>query len=459
MADPTVIRFDNHWYLFPSGGLLWRSPDMVNWEHVPIEPFDPGYAPTVVEHKGWLYLTASWDCSSIWRSRCPLGPWERLGEKGFDLDGNETWLKDNEGKPVRWGDPCLFSDDGALYCYCNLGKETSPGDTHPWRITSDPGIFGILLDSENPSCFAEKPIKLIEFHPENWWERGGEFNHRLDHPILEGAWMTKHCGRYYLQYSGNGTEYRNYAIGCYVSDRPLGPFAPQQRNPVLIHQHGLVNGCAHHSVVDGPDERLWCFYTILVRIAHPYERRIAMDPVSFDKNGEMFIDGPSETPRPTPSSPRNDSPELVPLSVHCPARASSHSPGRDPSYAVDNVIRTWWEADSGVMPQFLEVDLEASFFVAAARILFADRGLDYDACRQPAPYRYRILGSADGEEWIALADLSCNSTERHIAYHEWRPLLVRKVRLDILAVPHGMTAGVWEFTVFGYPQGINLPPF
>ena len=61
--------------------------------------------------------------------------------------------------------------------------------------------------------------------------------------------MNKINGRYYLQYSANGTQYRNYAIGCFISDSPLGPFVPQKRNPILIHKGGLVNGCAHHSIV------------------------------------------------------------------------------------------------------------------------------------------------------------------------------------------------------------------
>ena len=36
--------------------------------------------------------------------------------------------------------------------------------------------------------------------------------------------MTKHGGRYYLQYGAPGTEFNVYANGTYVSDKPLGPF-------------------------------------------------------------------------------------------------------------------------------------------------------------------------------------------------------------------------------------------
>lgn len=47
-----------------------------------------------------------------------------------------------------------------------------------------------------------------------------------DKPYIEGAWMDKHEGRYYLQYAFAGTQYNTYGDGVYVSDKPLGPFTP-----------------------------------------------------------------------------------------------------------------------------------------------------------------------------------------------------------------------------------------
>lgn len=39
---------------------------------------------------------------------------------------------------------------------------------------------------------------------------------------LEGAWMTRRNGRYYLQYAAPGTEYDVYATGTYLGSSPLG---------------------------------------------------------------------------------------------------------------------------------------------------------------------------------------------------------------------------------------------
>ena len=43
-------------------------------------------------------------------------------------------------------------------------------------------------------------------------------------PYIEGAWMDKRCGKYYLQYACPGTQFNTYSDGVYVSDNPLGPF-------------------------------------------------------------------------------------------------------------------------------------------------------------------------------------------------------------------------------------------
>ena len=457
MADPSVIRFKDRWYLFPSAGMLWYSDDLLNWTYHPIEPFDPGYAPTVVQRGDVLYLTASWTCAAIWRATDPLGPWERLGTFDHDLDENPTWLKDHEGKPVRWGDPMLFvDDDGALYCYFNGDRPTTRAD-HPWKLEPCHGvIFGVRLRDDDPSAFAHEPVPLINFDPSHVWERFGECNQRTSLPVLEGPWLNKIDGRYYLQYSGCGTQFKSYALGCYVADSPLGPFVYQKRNPILIHRGGLVNGCAHHSMVEGPGGHLWCFYTTLVGIHSGMERRIGMDPAGLDVNGELYVAGPTETPQHAPgvcSEPLcgNDL-GLLPLSVNCQVRASSAAPGYPPRFAVDNEIRTGWQAASADTPQWLEANLEDEFQISAARTIFADEGLDPRGGILPGPYRYRILATRDCQTWEVLCDQSDNTVDRNIAYDTWPATFARRVRLEVLSAPAGMAIAVLEFTVFGAAQ-------
>jgi len=424
-GDPTVIRFKGRWFLFPSCGMLWYSDDFIHWTHHRINLFDVGWAPSVIEKNGVLYLTASWEGTKIWRAADPLGHWECLGP-----------IRDHNGCELSWADPMLFvDDDGAMYAYYSIGANR--------------GLYGARLADDDPTRFAAAPVHFFAFDPANHpWERFGEYrqNGKISH--LEGAYMTKYQGRYYLQYSAAGAEWRNYAVGCYVGDSPLGPFRCQQHNPILIHRGGLINGCAHHAVVTGPDDKLWCFYTILLRRYRALERRIGMDPVRFDENGEMFVDGPSESPRFIDGAYPD---RVLPLTVCQPTTASSSSPGRDPEYAVDNYARTWWQAAEPVCPQYLSVNLDEEYETMAARVIFNEQPLPHNPA--PAIFRFRIEGSLDGANWITLCDCSDSTFDGHIRFETWSATRCRHVRLVILAVPAGITPGVLDFCVFGKAIG------
>jgi hypothetical protein len=198
------------------------------------------------------------------------------------------------------------------------------------------------------------------------------------------------------------------------------------------------------------DGRLWCFYTVLLRNKHPYERRIAMDPAGVDSAGELFIDGPSETPRRVDGTPEEP---LVNLSTNCAVKASSQAPGRDPAYAVDNYVRTWWQPAKTDAAPWLELDLGGSFPLRFARIVFGDEGLDYKAGAVPAPYLHRILGSADGSNWKLLCESSKSEEERHIVLQKLEACEpCRYVRLESLEAPLGMELAVIDFSVFGPPE-------
>ena len=51
--------------------------------------------------------------------------------------------------------------------------------------------------------------------------------------------MTKHNGKYYLQYASPATQFNTYCDGVYVADAPLGPFTLQQSNPFSSNRAAL----------------------------------------------------------------------------------------------------------------------------------------------------------------------------------------------------------------------------
>ena len=146
-------------------------------------------------------------------------------------------------------DPMLFSDEGRLFYY--------------WGCTPAEGIFGVELDADNPTRVIGTPVKVIAFEPDKFpWQRLGDWNEQPARGWVEGAWMFKRNGTYYLTYAAAGTENRTYAMGCAVGKSPLGPFVPQKNNPILRSTTGLITGTAHGCVVGGPRDSLWAFYTV-----------------------------------------------------------------------------------------------------------------------------------------------------------------------------------------------------
>ena len=213
-ADPTVIYEEGKWYLYSSCGMAYVSQDFTTWQYVPIIPGDMGYAPTVAKFRNKFYMTASSDELRV--SDNPLGPFLPIG-KFTGLKG-EIWHTD---------DPMLFADGERLYLYWGCGGA---------------GIYGAELDPDQPYRFISEPKILFSYRPDHRWERAGDCNEDIAESWIEGSFMYKHNGTYYLTYAGPGTEWTTYAMGAYKSDHPLGEFEYMQSSPFLRKTEGLVRG-------------------------------------------------------------------------------------------------------------------------------------------------------------------------------------------------------------------------
>lgn len=219
-ADPTIILFKDMYYLFVSmcAG-FWYSEDLYDWKYkttpeLPI--FD--YAPDVREIDGQMVFSASnrdHKCT-IYRSSDPL---------------HKLFVE--VSTPLKFWDPDIFQDeDGRVYLY--------------WGCTTREPIWGIELDRKTMMPIGKKVAVIGEKEAEHGWERVGEnnkiapaktFGDKLirfalgTKPCIEGAFMTKHNGKYYMQYATPGTELNVYSDGVYIGDTPLGPFRYQEHNP------------------------------------------------------------------------------------------------------------------------------------------------------------------------------------------------------------------------------------
>src|SRR5690606_12173213 len=158
------------------------------------------------------FLASSNDKSTVYKSADPFsGKWSVAVEQ----------LQ----MPV-W-DPAFFLDeDKRLYLY--------------WGCSNVNPLYGVEVDYKNNFSFVGERKELVYPNPEQFgWEVRGDYNAiKGQSPWIEGAWVNKHKGKYYLQYSGPGTEFKSYADAVYVSENPLGPFVIQPHNPFAYKPEG-----------------------------------------------------------------------------------------------------------------------------------------------------------------------------------------------------------------------------
>lgn len=428
-ADPEAVLHEGLYYLFVTGGQAYVSKDLFTWEYRRVEtPFEV-VGPALALKDGFFYLAGN-GCEGMLRARHPLGPWENLGE-----------IQDHEGRRVHWADLMFFVDeDGTFYCYHQPGT----------GVGTD-GIFAAAMDPRAGYRRALSPArKCLGFEPAHEWERFGDRNEFPDYGWIEGPFMTRRGGKYHLQYSGCGTEWVRYAVGLYTADAALGPFRYDERSPLLTSTSGLLQGTGHHGLVGAADGRLWNVYHVLVHLTGKFDRRLALDPVDFDAEGRMVFHGPSQTPR----NPDGSDAGLVPLGVGKEVRASSQAPGRDAAYAVDDNVRTFWQASDETIPQWLETDLGAEFTVGAQRLVFAEPAARGGSRAEWKPYGYRLEASLDGKAWGTVLDRTADGPDSDIRYDEVtgegdRPVRARYLRLHITAKPSGLPVGVIDWGIFG----------
>jgi arabinan endo-1,5-alpha-L-arabinosidase len=140
---------------------------------------------------------------------------------------------------------------------------------------------------------------------------------RSSFPVLvEGSWVIRHGGWYYLFYSGDNCcgPKANYAVMVARSRSALGPFetleqATGKPHSIILEKRGYWIAPGHNSIVTDRAGRDWIVYHA-VDTRRPREnpgdelntRRILLiDPIEW-KNGWPRIDGPSSGRRkgPTP---------------------------------------------------------------------------------------------------------------------------------------------------------------
>lgn len=442
VSDPSVVYDGGKWILYPSYSVAYFSEDFVHWKHADIGIPHLRYSPAVVKFRGRWYLNGH-GMSELYVSDSPLGP--------FRLCGHLTDVHGNRAAPA---DGCFLADSDRLYLYWCGGIPSAGKDVESLTAT-----LGVELNPVRPWEMLTEPVVINSFDPCLEWQRTGEKNQNIRMGWVEGQWMKKIGNRFYLLYSGCGTQYSAYANAIAYSDEgPLSGFHPQKNHtPFTEKRIGLVRGAGHGCIADGPDGTLWVFYTNIFCFNHMYERRISMDPVGMDENGELYCPETTETPQYAPGELSR--PELgngtgwKPLTFLQRPAATSHAPGRDALYASDDSVLTWWQpAEDDKSPCItFRLGNATRYRLYALRLIWRDIGMETLAGVLPGPFRFIAEYSPDSamDKWLPLADASENREDLCIDYRELHGESAYGVRLRILGAPRGITPGLVSLTAFG----------
>ena len=264
--DPAVLRADDgYYYVYATQGefegrmlnlQLARSRDLVRWERLgdalPVKPAwasrtQDFWAPHVVAHDGryYLYYSAKPDaaltdssrglCLAVATAERPQGPFT------------------DSGRPLQCGtgfvniDPMAFDDPATERRLLYWGSGFGPikvRELAPDRISFAPGSREIELV---PVIRNEDPLN---------YQR-----------LVEGAWVVRRNGYYYLFYSGDNCCGPNahYALMVARSRNATGPFrtlaeATGAPNSVILGRNAAWLAPGHNSVIRDRRGDFWLLY-------------------------------------------------------------------------------------------------------------------------------------------------------------------------------------------------------
>lgn len=455
-ADPAVVEFRGEYYMFVTRSFgYWRSIDLVNWDFIkPAQWFFEGCnAPTAFNYKDSVIYFAGDPAGygSILYSDDPKsGKWTPTASITNNIQDSELFI----------------DDDGRTYLYWGSSN------VHPIRVKE------LNKDDRMLETGVQKElINLVE--EEHGWERFGEnnFHPTLKEGYMEGASMTKHKGKYYLQYAAPGTQFNVYGDGAYVGETPLGPFTYMKNNPMSFKPGGFTNGAGHGITVRQTNGQYWHFATMALASNSHWERRLCMFPTYFDDEGLMYSDTHyGDYPRFAPGHPTRAGQHngWMLLSYKGKTTVSSskmqikkststyddyditempllkNSTGEIISEVLtDESPKSFWVAEANDDQQWIKIELLNPGMIHAFQLNYHDHESGIYTRTEGLRHRFAIDVSDDGTNWQTVVDRRDSYKDSPNAYLVLgQPVRAKFVRYQNVQVP-GNNLALSEIRVFG----------
>ena len=187
------------------------------------------------------------------RAPHPAGPFVEVNRRPlFDMP-NEHWIDGS----------CFVDDGGQAFLYFSRRPQGAPGSE----------IWGVELEADRVTL-REGSLFCCFGTTEPWELLSGRIR------TVEGPFMLKHGGKYYLTYTANHFESHDYAVGYAVSESPRGPFVKAAENPILRRPCGFV-GSGHHSFFHDREGRLRIVFHAHYSAEQMFPRRVLIGTADF----------------------------------------------------------------------------------------------------------------------------------------------------------------------------------
>ncbi|MNQ08770.1 F5/8 type C domain protein [compost metagenome] len=442
-ADPVITFFKGEYYLFSTNQWgYWHSKDMLDWKFISRKFLRP-------EHKVYDELCAP-SLSFVNDTLLVVGS---THTKEFPI-----WMSTNPSKD-DWKELVHKSEAGAWDPQIFWDKEKDEVYEYYGSSNLYP-IYGVKLNRKTFQPEGEVvPLISLNDH-EHGWERFGENNdNTFLQPFMEGAFVTKHKNKYYLQYGGPGTEFSGYGDGVYVSENPLGPFEYQSHNPFSYKPGGFARGAGHGATYEDVNADYWHVSTISICTKNNFERRLGIWPAGFDKDGILYSntaygDYPTFLPSQKKDHLNQNFSGWMLLNYNKPVQVSSTLGGFQANYAVNEDIKTYWSAKTSAKGEYIISDLGEKSTINAIQINYADQ--DVELMGKPETttgHKYILYYSDNNKDWKILVDKSKNTKDVPHDYIELeKPIQARYVKMVNISMPTGKFA-LCGFRIFGKGSG------
>ncbi|MFB6639871.1 family 43 glycosylhydrolase [Streptomyces chartreusis] len=274
-ADPDIAIYDGKYWVFPTASKpyaeqthldAFSSTDLVHWtKHSNVLTTADVtwakyavWAPAPVERDGKYYLYFA--ANDIQNN-------SQLGGIGVAVaDRPEGPYKDALGKPLisqfhNGAQPIdqdvFIDDDGQAYMYYG-------GWHHNNVVKLDPDMTSLGTFDDGST--------YKEITPENY---------------VEGSYMFKRNGKYYLMWSEGGWTGPDYSVSYAMSDSPTGPF--QKIDKVLAQDPAVAKGSGHNSIVNVPGTDTWYIFYHRRPLSESdgNHRQLAYDRMYFNPDGTI----------------------------------------------------------------------------------------------------------------------------------------------------------------------------